>query len=164
MRAVDLAAGERSVHIVGIGGAGMGAIASVLLAMGHRVTGTDLKESSVLARLRNQGAEVHVGHDASRVGDVDFVAVSTAIPASNPEVVAAGERGIPVVRRAEVLAAIAATRRTVAVSGTHGKTTTSSMLALVLVEAGLSPSFIIGGDVNEIGTGAVWSDGELFVV
>ncbi|MBV9951718.1 MAG: UDP-N-acetylmuramate--L-alanine ligase [Acidimicrobiia bacterium] len=142
----------------------MGAIASVLAAMGHRVSGSDLKDSVALERLRAQGVTVHVGHDAANVGDVDAVAVSTAIPAGNPEVRAATERGIEVLRRAEILTAIAATRRTVAVSGTHGKTTTSSMLALVLVEAGMRPSFIVGGELNEIGSGAVWSDGEWFVV
>jgi UDP-N-acetylmuramate--alanine ligase len=153
-----------SVHVVGVGGAGMGAIASVLASMGHRVSGSDLKDSAALERLRAQGVAVHVGHDASNVGDVDAVAVSTAIPDGNPEVLAATERGIEVLRRAEILTAIAATRRTVAVSGTHGKTTTSSMLALVLVEAGLRPSFIVGGELNEIGSGAVWSDGGWFVV
>src|SRR5205085_6636969 len=89
---------------------------------------------------------------------------STAIPDRNPEVTSARERGIPVVRRAEILAAIAATRRCVAVSGTHGKTTTSSMLALALVQAGLEPSFIIGGELNAVGGGAAWDDGDLFVV
>jgi UDP-N-acetylmuramate--alanine ligase len=154
-----------SIHVVGVGGAGMGAIASVLAAMGHRVSGSDLKDSAALERLRAQGVTVHVGHDAANLGEVDAVAVSTAIPAGNPEVRAAAERGIAVLRRAEILTAIAATRRTVAVSGTHGKTTTSSMLALVLVEAGLRPSFIVGGELNEIGSGAVWSDdGEWFVV
>jgi UDP-N-acetylmuramate--alanine ligase len=142
----------------------MSAIASVLLAMGHEVTGSDLKESAGVERLRAQGAVVHVGHAASQVGDVDAVTVSTAVRADNVEVRAARERDIPVLSRAELLAALAATRRTVAVSGTHGKTTTSSMLALVLLEAGLHPSFIIGGDVNEIGSGAVWDDGDLFVV
>ena len=156
---------RRRIHIVGIGGAGMSAIASVLAAMGHRVSGSDLKESAGLDRLRGAGVEVAVGHRAENVpADAEAVAVSTAIPASNPEVQEAARRDVPVLRRADVLAAIAATRRTVAVSGTHGKTTTSSMLALVLVEAGLRPSFIIGGDVNEIGTGAVWDDGEWFVV
>ena len=153
-----------SVHVVGVGGAGMGAIASVLAAMGHRVSGSDLKESAPLERLRAQGVTVHVGHDAAHVGEVDAVAVSTAMPPNNPEVRAAQQRGIPVLRRAEILTAIAATRRTLAVSGTHGKTTTSSMLALVLVEAGVRPSFIVGGELNEIGGGAVWSDGDWFVV
>ena len=135
-----------SVHVVGVGGAGMGAIASVLAAMGHRVSGSDLKETAPLERLRAQGVTVHVGHDAAHVGEVDAVAVSTAVPPNNPEVRAAQERGIQVLRRAEILTAIAATRRTLAVSGTHGKTTTSSMLALVLVEAGVRPSFIVGGE------------------
>ena len=152
------------VHVVGIGGAGMSAIAAVLVAMGHTVSGSDLKDSPGLERLRSLGVRVDIGHAAEHVGDVDAVTISTAIPPTNPEVDAARERGIPVLRRAEALAAIAATRRTVAVAGTHGKTTTSSMLALVLVEAGVRPSFIIGGEVNEIGTGAVWDDGEWFVV
>ena len=160
---LDLSA-PRRVHVVGVGGAGMSAIATVLADMGHTVTGSDLKSSAGLDRLRARGLEVSVGHAAAHVGDVDAVTISTAVPESNPEVVAARERGIPVLRRADALAAISGTRRTIAVAGTHGKTTTASMLALVLVEAGLHPSFIIGGDVNEIGTGAVWDSGEWFVV
>ncbi len=160
---VDLSR-PRRIHIVGVGGAGMSAIASVLAAMGHTVSGSDLKDSGSLTRLRASGIDVHVGHDASLVDAADLVAVSTAIPSRNPEVVAANERGVPVARRAEILGAIASTRRCIAVSGTHGKTTTSSMLALVLVEAGLNPSFIIGGELNEIGGGAVWDDGDWFVV
>jgi UDP-N-acetylmuramate--alanine ligase len=152
------------VHIVGVGGAGMSAIASVLVAMGHQVSGSDLKDSAGLRRLEDAGVRVHVGHRAEHIGDADLVAVSTAIPERNPEVAAAVAHGVPVVRRAEILAAIASTRRCVAVSGTHGKTTTSSMLALALVQAGLEPSFIIGGELNEIGGGAVWDRGELFVV
>jgi UDP-N-acetylmuramate--alanine ligase len=154
----------RRIHVVGVGGAGMSAIAAVLAAMGHTVSGSDLKESGALTRLRALGVDVAVGHRAEHVADVDLVAVSTAVPPTNPEVVAADHAGIAVVRRAEVLAAIAATRRCIAVSGTHGKTTTSSMLALVLVAGGGRPSFIVGGELNEIGGGAVWDDGELFVV
>ena len=154
----------RRVHIVGVGGAGMSAIAAVLAAMGHHVSGSDLKDSTGLHALAAAGVRVDVGHRAELVTGAELVAVSTAIPAHNPEVVEAHERGIPVVRRAEILAAIAATRRCVAVSGTHGKTTTSSMLALALVQAGLEPSFIVGGELNEIGGGAVWDSGELFVV
>jgi UDP-N-acetylmuramate--alanine ligase len=154
----------RRIHIVGIGGAGMSAIASVLAAMGHTVSGSDLKDSGSLGRLRASGIDVHVGHAAELVDGAELVAVSTAIPPRNPEVVAANERGLTVARRAEILGAIASTRRCIAVSGTHGKTTTSSMLALVLVEAGLNPSFIIGGELNEIGSGAVWDDGDWFVV
>ena len=163
MTMIDLAA-KKSVHVVGAGGAGMGAIASVLRAMGHRVTGSDLRDGPVVARLRAEGVPVAIGHDPTNVGDADFVAISSAIRDSNPEVRAATSRDIPVVRRSEILPAIAARRSTIAVAGTHGKTTTSSMLALVLVEAGFEPSFIIGGDVNEIGTGAMWADGEWFVV
>lgn len=161
--AVDLSTSHR-VHIVGVGGAGMSAIATVLAAMGHRVSGSDLKESAGLERLRALGVEVTVGHDAANVGDAELLAISTAVPEHNPEVVEARRRSLPVLRRADILAAITRTRRTVAVAGTHGKTTTSSMLALVLVEAGLRPSFIIGGDVNEIGTGAAWDTGDLLVV
>jgi UDP-N-acetylmuramate--alanine ligase len=156
---------RQSIHVVGVGGAGMSAVAGVLAAMGHRVTGSDLKESAGLERLRAEGVEIFIGHDAANLdGGADFVTISTAIPERNLEVRAARDRGVPVLRRADILRAIAETRRTVAVGGTHGKTTTASMLALVLVEAEMKPSFIIGGDVNEIGSGAVWSDGEWFVV
>ena len=154
----------RRIHVVGIGGAGMSAIATVLGGMGHRVTGSDLKHSAGMERLRSLGIDVVVGHRAGNVGDAEVVTHSTAVPARNPEVAAARERGLPVLTRGQVLAAIAATRRTVAVAGTHGKTTTSSMLALVLVEAGLRPSFLIGGEVNQFGTGAVWDDGQWLVV
>lgn len=152
------------VHIVGVGGAGMSAIATVLAAMGHTVTGSDLKDSPGLERLRALGVEVVVGHAGDNVGAADLVAISTAIPERNPEVVWAREHDVEVLRRAEILAAITRTRRTVAVSGTHGKTTTSSMLALVLIEAGVRPSFIVGGEVNEIGTGAAWDTGDWLVV
>ncbi|HET6793425.1 MAG TPA: UDP-N-acetylmuramate--L-alanine ligase [Acidimicrobiales bacterium] len=154
----------RRIHLVGIGGAGMSAIATVLAAMGHRVTGSDLKASPIVDRLRPSGVEVAIGHDAANLGDAEVVGISTAIPPSNPEVSEAGRRGIPVLSRADVLSAICAERRTIAVAGTHGKTTTSSMLTLILMEAGLRPSFVIGGELNETGTGASWTDGEWFVV
>jgi UDP-N-acetylmuramate--alanine ligase len=160
---IDLSA-PRRVHVVGVGGSGMSAIATVLAEMGHEVSGSDLKESGGLARLRALGVRVDVGHRADQLGAADLVTASTAVPATNPEVAAAHERGLPVLRRAEILAAIAATRRCLAIAGTHGKTTSSSMLALVLVAAGVRPSFIIGGEVNEIGTGAAWDRGEWFVV
>jgi len=142
----------------------MSAIAGVLVSMGHQVSGSDLKPSAALDRLASLGVDAHVGHLAAQIGDADVVTISTAIPVTNVEVAEAHRRGIPVVSRADTLAAIAATRRTVAVSGTHGKTTTSSMLALVLVEAGIHPSFIIGGDINEVGSGAAWGDGDWLVV
>ena len=161
--ALDLATIHR-IHVVGVGGVGMSALASVLAAMGQRVSGSDLKESAELERLRSLGVDAHVGHDTAYLDGVDVVTISTAIPAANIEVVEARRRGIPVLPRAAVLAAIAATRHAVAVAGTHGKTTTSSMLALVLVESGLRPSFIIGGDINEVGSGAAWGSGDWLVV
>ncbi len=154
----------RRIHVVGVGGAGMSAIAVVLSAMGHAVSGSDQRESPVLDRIAAAGVSTKVGHDADEVTGADLVAVSTAIRDDNPAVVAAKAAGIPVVRRAEVLAAICAQRATAAVAGTHGKTTTSSMLSLILVEAGWHPSFIIGGEVNEIGGGAAWGTGDWFVV
>ncbi|MDQ1396952.1 MAG: UDP-N-acetylmuramate--alanine ligase [Acidimicrobiaceae bacterium] len=165
MPAIDLAQPGRRIHVVGIGGAGMSAIATVLVAMGHRVSGSDLNPSPGLERLRVLGVEVAVGHRPEQIGDAEVVTRSTAVPDGNVELVAARERGIPVLRRAEMLAAITATRRTVAVAGTHGKTTTTSMLALVLTEAGLAPSSMVGGEVNGLGGGAVWSEaGDLLVV
>ncbi len=142
----------------------MSAIAVVLTAMGHTVSGSDQRDSPVLERVAAAGVSTKVGHDAHEVEGVDAVAISTAIRDTNPAVIAAHALDIPVYRRAEVLAGICAQRSTIAVAGTHGKTTTSSMLSLILVEAGWHPSFIIGGEVNEIGGGAVWGDGEWFVV
>ena len=156
----DLAA-ARAVHVVGAGGAGMSAIATVLAAMGKQVTGSDLKDSAALRRLAAVGVTVHVGHRSANVGDVDAIAISTAVSVSNPEVAAGHERGIPVLRRAEILRAVCLSRATVAVAGTHGKTTTTSMLALILVEAGMHPSFLVGGDLNEVGGGAVWDPAHL---
>jgi len=142
----------------------MSAIAEVLAAMGHDVTGSDLKPSAGLERLEVLGVAVTVGHSAANLGQAELLTRSTAVPDRNPECRAAAEAGIPVLSRADVLTAICAQRSTVAVAGTHGKTTTASMLALVLRQAGVRPSFIIGGDVNEIGTGAAWDSGDLLVV
>ena len=153
-----------TVHVVGIGGAGMSAIATALQAMGHVVTGSDLKSSAVTERLRRAGIPVAIGHAAANVGAADVVTVSSAIPEDNPEIVEAGRRGITVLPRARALASIASLKRCLAVAGTHGKTTTASMLSLQLVEGGTRPSFLIGGDVNEIGTNAVWDEGEWLVV
>ncbi|MDG2908092.1 MAG: UDP-N-acetylmuramate--L-alanine ligase [Acidimicrobiales bacterium] len=161
--AVDLSV-PRRVHVVGVGGAGMSAIAEVLAAMGHGVTGSDLKPSAGLERLEALGVTVTVGHAAANLGQAELLTRSTAVPDRNPECRAAAEAGIPVLSRADILTAICAQRSTVAVAGTHGKTTTASMLALVLRQAGVRPSFIIGGDVNEIGTGAAWDSGDLLVV
>ncbi|MDA8035178.1 MAG: UDP-N-acetylmuramate--L-alanine ligase [Actinomycetota bacterium] len=152
------------IHIIGIGGAGMSALAVVLHQMGHDVAGSDLRDGPVAERLRGLGIPVHVGHGVANLGDVDLVAMSSAVRPANPELVEARRRGVQVASRAEVLGALSALRRTAAVSGTHGKTTTSSMLALVLVEAGRAPSFVIGGDLGSLGTNATWNDGEWLVV
>ena len=154
----------RRIHVVGIGGAGMSAIGLVLRAMGHTVSGSDLKDSPVAQRLGSHGITVALGHRAENVAGADVVTYSPAVAPDNVELVAAGEAGAHVAPRSEILAAICATRRCLAVSGTHGKTTTASMLSLILVEAGLHPSFVIGADVNEIGTNAVWDNGEWLVV
>jgi UDP-N-acetylmuramate--alanine ligase len=154
----------RRIHVVGAGGSGMSAIAGVLLSMGHDVSGSDAAPSTVLDRLAAAGARVHAGHEPASVQGAEVVMVSTAIPADDAEVLAARAAGIPVLRRAEALAAICAVRRTLAVSGTHGKTTTTAMLALALREAGVAPSFIVGGDIGGLGTGSAWDDGEWFVV
>jgi UDP-N-acetylmuramate--alanine ligase len=155
----------RRIHIVGIGGVGMSAIALLLARMGHTVSGSDLKESVALARLEAAGVQVAVGNRAENVPrDADAVVYSTAIPARNVELVTARELGMSVLHRSAALAALAATRRTIAVAGSHGKTTTSSMLALVLRGAGWQPSFVIGGEVNEVGANAAYGDGEWLVV
>ncbi len=153
------------VHIVGIAGAGMSAIALVLARMGHTVSGSDIKSAAVLERLAAAGVDVHVGNRAEHVpADADAVVYSTAVPLRNVELVAAAERGIPVLHRAAALAALAATRKTIAVAGSHGKTTSASMLALVLRGAEWSPSFVIGGEVNEVGSNAAFGEGEWLVV
>ena len=154
----------RRIHIVGLGGAGMSAIAEILAGTGHTVSGSDLALSAPLERLAARGVNAHVGHAAEQVGDAELVAISTAIPDTNPEVVEARDRGIPVLRRAEILAAITRAWRTVAVAGTHGKTTTSAMLTIALQGAGLDPAFIVGGDLKDLDRGAAVGSGDLLVV
>ena len=152
------------VHLVGIGGAGMSGIARVLLARGVRVSGSDAKDSRALAELRVLGAEVAVGHRADQVDGVDTVVVSSAIRETNPELRAARERGLRVLLRAEALAALMVGRRRVAVAGTHGKTTTTSMLTVAAFHCGVDPSFAIGGDLNEAASNAHHGSGDLFIV
>ncbi|MEX2557354.1 MAG: UDP-N-acetylmuramate--L-alanine ligase [Actinomycetota bacterium] len=152
-----------SVHLVGIGGAGMSALARVLLARGATVSGSDIKESRGVAALRALGARIAVGHGAENVDGAGAVVVSSAIPGSNPEVLAAREHAIPILQRAQVLALLMRERRGIAVAGTHGKTTTTSMIAMVLRHAGLDPTFLIGGDLNEVGTNAYAGGGEWLV-
>ena len=154
----------KRVHFVGIGGAGMSGIARVLLARGTTVSGSDAKNSLAIAALRALGADVHVGHDAAHVAGADVVVVSTAIRETNPELVAARSAGIPVQRRAEALAELLVGHRAVAVAGTHGKTSTTSMLTVAAQHCGVDPSFAIGGDLNEAGSNAHHGSGDLFVV
>ncbi|MCW2499072.1 MAG: murC [Frankiales bacterium] len=152
------------VHLVGIGGAGMSGIARVLLARGTAVSGSDAKDSLAVSALRALGAEVHVGHDAAHVVGAGTVVVSTAIRESNPELAAARATGIRVLKRAEALAELLVGHRAVAVAGTHGKTSTTSMLTVAAQHCGVDPSFAIGGDLNEAGSNAHHGSGDLFVV
>lgn len=154
----------QDIHLIAIGGAGMAAIAEVLHGMGHRVRGSDMVESAAIDRLRSLGIEAIVGHDAANVVRPSLAAKSTAVPDTNPEVMAISAQGGRVMHRGEMLAAIAAQRKTVAVAGTHGKTTTTSMLAVIAMQANVDPSYIIGGVVPDLGSGARWGQGDWFVI
>jgi UDP-N-acetylmuramate--alanine ligase len=142
----------------------MSAIAIALAEMGHLVSGSDLREHPVLERVRAAGVEVHIGHDRSLVHGVDAVTASTAVPEGNIELDEARHTGVTVLSRAGMLASICARAQSLAVAGTHGKTTTTSMLMLILAEAGMRPSFVVGGDVTDLGTGAQWTHGDWLVV
>lgn len=155
------------VHIVGIGGAGMSGIARVLLTRDIDVSGSDAKESRRLQALLPLGADAYVGHDGDRMllnGHPTVVVASTAIPASNPEIVRAHELGIPVLDRATALAELVENYQVISVAGTHGKTTTTSMVTVILQTAGKNPSFVIGSEINESGSNAHQGTGDLFVV
>jgi UDP-N-acetylmuramate--alanine ligase len=152
-----------AIHFVGIGGSGMGGIAEVLLNLGYRVQGSDLKPSAVTARLADLGARIMFGHAAENVVGADVVVVSTAVAADNPEVVRALESRIPVVPRAEMLGELMRFRSAIAVAGTHGKTTTTSLIASVLAEGGEDPTFVIGGRLKSAGTNARLGAGRYLV-
>ncbi|MCL4535161.1 MAG: UDP-N-acetylmuramate--L-alanine ligase [Bacteroidetes bacterium] len=151
------------LHFVGIGGVGMVALAEVLLAAGHRVTGSDLAVTPATERLRTLGVTVCHGHAAGNVEGADLLIVSSAIPEHNPEVQRARELGLPIWKRADLLGAITRQRKSILVSGTHGKTTTSAMISLVLEGGGLSPTFLVGGDLRNLGTGARLGSGPYLV-
>ncbi|GAA0680747.1 UDP-N-acetylmuramate--L-alanine ligase [Marinobacterium maritimum] len=144
----------RRIHFVGIGGVGMCGIAEVLLNQGYEITGSDIRPSATTERLQALGAEIFIGHAESNVSRADVVVTSTAVKVDNPEVVAARESRIPIVRRAEMLAELMRYRHGIAVAGTHGKTTTTSLMASIMAEAGLDPTFVIGGRLNSAGTNA----------
>jgi UDP-N-acetylmuramate--alanine ligase len=154
----------RRVHFVGIGGIGMSGIAELLANLGYAVSGSDEKRSSVTDRLETLGIRVTYGHDASRVGDADVVVISSAVRPTNPEVGEAISRQIPVIPRAEMLAELMRLRFAIAVAGAHGKTTTTSMIALVVERAGLDPTAVIGGRLKAFGSNARLGRGELMVV
>ncbi len=155
----------RKVHLVGIGGVGMSGIAEVLLKLGYRVTGSDLRESETTRRLVSLGARIVYGHEESHVDpDVEVVVISSAVRFSNPEVLRARELKIPVIPRAEMLAELMRTKSGIAVAGTHGKTTTTSLIAAILARAGSDPTVVIGGKVHALGTNAHLGNGDLMVV
>jgi UDP-N-acetylmuramate--alanine ligase len=151
------------IHMIGIGGAGMSGIAEVLNRRGNTVTGSDLKESPYTRRIREEGIEVHIGHAPEQVGDAEQVVISTAIPPTNPELLEAHRRSIPVIPRAAALATILQGRRSIAVAGTHGKTTTTSMTAHVLKALGDDPTALVGGELNDIGSNVAFGDPNLVV-
>src|SRR5512146_2828245 len=153
----------KHIHFVGIGGSGMNGIAEVLLNLGFKVSGSDLADSAVTQRLQTLGATVYQGHAADNLRDVDAVVVSTAVKADNPEVVAARERRIPVVPRAVMLAELMRLRQGIAIAGTHGKTTTTSLVTSVLAKGGYDPTFVIGGRLNSSGANARLGTGEFIV-
>jgi UDP-N-acetylmuramate--alanine ligase len=161
--AIPSLAGVRNVHLIGIGGAGMRNLARLLVARGLGVSGSDLRASRQLSELETIGVRTWVGHDAAHVAGTDAVITSSAIAEHNPELVAARAAGIAVWRRQQAVAALAAGGRSIAVAGTHGKTTTTSLLAGILEAAGLDPSYLIGGDLHETGGGARHGAGDLFV-
>lgn len=154
---------KEPVHFIGIGGAGMSAIARILLDRGVQVSGSDAKDSIVIASLRTLGAKIEIGHHADNISLAKTVVVSTAIKVSNPELMAALESGIPVLSRAQSLSELMKGYRSVAVAGTHGKTTTTSMLAVAIQECGVDPSFAIGGTPNDSNSNSHHGNGDIFI-
>ncbi len=152
-----------TIHMVGIGGAGMCGIAEILLNQGYSITGSDVSDSPVIKHLRKLGAKISIGHDKNNVGDVQVVIKSTAIAKDNPELLEAAQNGIPVIPRAEMLAELMRLKHGIAIAGTHGKTTTTSLTAAIFDSAGLDPTVVIGGRVNLYGTNAHLGYGEYLI-
>ncbi len=153
----------KHIHFIGIGGVGMGGIAEVLLNLGYKISGSDIQQNALIKHLRQLGATVMIGHDGKHLSDTDVVVVTTAINAENPELLAARERRIPIVPRAEMLAELMRFSYGIAVAGTHGKTTTTSLLAALLSEGELDPTFVIGGRLNSAGSNARLGSGRYLV-
>jgi|CXWL01.1.fsa_nt_gi UDP-N-acetylmuramate--alanine ligase len=162
--ATTTAAIPKRVHLIGVGGAHMSAIAQILHAWGHTITGSDQKASAMTEKLAGLGIAVTIGHAAENVGEVDLVVMTSAAHGDNPEIVEAQRRGIAVIKRAEMVARLMQGRYSIAVAGTHGKTTTSGLIAHMLVEAKLSPTYLIGGEVRSLGTNAAPGTGKYIVV
>jgi len=154
----------KHIHFIGIGGSGMSGIAEVLFNLGYRISGSDLADSATLKRLASLGIQTYVGHAAANLVQADAVVTSTAVQADNPEVLAAREKRIPIVPRAVMLAELMRLKQGIAIAGTHGKTTTTSLVASVLAEAGLDPTFVIGGRLNSAGANARLGQGDHIVV
>ncbi len=153
----------QQIHFIGIGGSGMSGIAEVLLKLGYRVTGSDASRNAVTLRLQSLGATIYEGHAASHINGADVIVASTAISKSNPEVKEAHRRGTPVIPRIEMLAELARLKYTIAVAGTHGKTTTTSLVAQILKHAKLDPTVVVGGRLKAVGTGGVLGMGDYLV-
>jgi UDP-N-acetylmuramate--alanine ligase len=152
------------VHFIGIGGSGMSGIARLLIGMGHQVTGSDLRDTSNVAALRELGAKISIGHDESHLGTPDTVVVTSALWPTNPEYLLAKQRGIPVIHRSQALAHLASSKRLIAVAGAHGKTTSTGMVITALLALGADPSFVNGGVINSVGHSSSSGKGELFVI
>lgn len=153
-----------TVHFIGIGGSGMSGIARLTIGMGHKVTGSDLRETDAVRALRELGAEIHIGHDAKHLGNPDTVVVTSALWPHNPELVLAQEKGIPILHRSALLAHLASKGKLIAVAGAHGKTTSTGMVITALSKLGADPSFVNGGVIHEYGVSARFGKGELFVI
>jgi UDP-N-acetylmuramate--alanine ligase len=153
-----------TVHFVGIGGSGMSGIARILLGMGHKVTGSDLRDTDAVATLRALGAEIFIGHDAKHLGNPDTVVVTSALWPTNPEYLLAKERGIPVIHRSQALAYLTSKKRVIAVAGAHGKTTSTGMIITGLLGLGEDPSFVNGGVIASLNASSASGSGDLFVI
>src|SRR5574338_369078 len=163
LRRISMFRKTQQIHLVGIGGSGMSGIAEVLLTLGYKVTGSDLQASDTTRRLEELGGRIFIGHHESNVGEAQVVVISSAVAASNPEVMAAKAKQIPVIPRAEMLAGLMRLKFGVAIAGAHGKTTTTSMVANILAQGGLDPTMVIGGKVNALGSHARLGRGDLLV-
>lgn len=153
----------KQLHFIGIGGAGMGGIAEVVANLGYKVSGSDAAESAMTERLRQLGVTVFKGHAAQQIEGADVIVVSTAINEQNPEIIAAREQRIPIIRRAEMLAELMRFRHGIAIAGTHGKTTTTSLTTSLLIEGGLDPTYVIGGKLNSSASNSRLGTGEYLV-